>query len=220
MTAFLWVRHASHDLLGARLAGRMPGVSLNARGALEARRLGTWLAGARIDRLYTSPLERCMETAAAIARANGCTPQVLPELTEIDFGAWTGRAFDDLAADPAWTRFHTARGEAPVPGGESMREVRERVLTAADRLRRDHLGETIILVSHGDVIKAVLASALGTDLDHLPRFDVDPASVSTLVHEGGTWRVVAMNEGPEPGHGRIVRSRVLRAPDAAIPGLR
>ena len=57
MTAFLWIRHASHDLLGARLAGRMEGVSLNERGSLEARRLGTWLSGARIDALYSSPLE-------------------------------------------------------------------------------------------------------------------------------------------------------------------
>src|SRR5688572_24023906 len=203
MTAFLWVRHASHDLLGVRLAGRMAGVSLNARGALEARRLATWLSGARIDSLYTSPLERCVETAAVIGRVIGRSPHVLAELTEINFGAWTGSAFGDLAEDPGWTLFNTRRSEASVPEGESMRKAQERTLEAAKRLARNHGGETIALVTHGDIIKAVLAHALGTGLDHLHRFDIDPASVSTVVDEGGSWRVIAVNEGPEPGHGRI-----------------
>jgi broad specificity phosphatase PhoE len=220
MTVFLWVRHASHDLLGARLAGRMPGITLNARGWLEARRLATWLSGARIDVLYTSPLERCLETAAAIARTIGRAPRVLDALTEIDFGAWTGRTFDDLASDPDWVRFNTKRSEAPVPEGESMRDAEARALDAARRLCRHHRGETMVLVSHGDVIKAVFAHALGAGLDHLSRFDIDPASVSTLVDEGGRWHVIAMNEGPEPGHGRIVRARIPRSLGVTTPGSR
>lgn len=218
MTALLWIRHASHDLLGIRVAGRMAGVSLNDRGSSEARRLGTWLAGARIDRLHTSPLERCLETAAAIGNAIGCEPRVLADLTEIDYGAWTGRPFGDLVDDPGWTRFHTRRSEARIPGGESMREAQERAVSAAERLCRDHPGETVALVSHGDVIKSVLAHALGADLDHLHRFDIDPASVSTLVREPHGWRVVSMNESPEPGHGRVVIARSRpRARDLAAP---
>ena len=218
MTAFLWIRHASHDLLGARLAGRMEGVSLNERGSLEARRLGTWLSGARIDALYSSPLERCVETAAAIGLAVHRRTRIVPELTEIDFGIWTGRSFDDLSGDPQWGRFNTARADAPVPGGESMREAQERVLAAARKLQRIHAGETLVLVSHGDVIKAVLAHALGARLDDLCRFDIEPASVSTIVGEAGSYRVVALNESPVPAHGRIVRAPVSRALTAATPG--
>jgi broad specificity phosphatase PhoE len=202
VTALLWIRHASHDLLGVRLAGRMAGVSLNSLGSLEARRLGTWLHGTRVDALYTSPLERCVETAAAIAVAIDREPRVLADLTEIDFGAWTGRPFEDLADDPGWTRFNAIRSGAAIPGGESMREAQERAVALAERLCRSHPGETIALVTHGDVIKAVIAHALGIGLDHLHRFDIDPGSVSTLAREPHGWRVIALNESPEPGHGR------------------
>jgi broad specificity phosphatase PhoE len=213
VTALLWVRHASHDLLGVRLAGRMAGVSLNSMGSLEARRLGTWLHGARVDALYTSPLERCVETAAAIAEAIGREPSVLADLTEIDFGAWTGRPFEDLSDDAGWIRFNTFRSEAAIPGGESMREAQERAVALVERLGRSHPGETLALVTHGDVIKGVIAHALGIGLDHLHRFDIDPGSVSTLALEPHRWRVIALNESPEPGH---LRARMrLPAPSGA-----
>ena len=217
MTAFHWIRHASHDLLGARLAGRLPGVSLNARGSIEAHRLATWLSGARIQSLYTSPLERCVETASAIGGAIHRPPHVLTDLTEIDFGVWTGRSFGDLAGDPGWDRFNTRRSEALVPGGETMREAEERALACMTRLQGLHRGETIALVSHGDVIKAVLAHVLGAGLDHMQRFDVDPASVSTLVHDGGGWRVVAVNESPAPAHERIQRTDPPALHRAPVP---
>lgn len=189
----------------------MNGVSLNARGEREARRLGTWLQGAAIDVLATSPLERCLQTAAAIGSATGLTPHVFEELTEIDFGAWTGRPFEDLAEDPAWRRFNTVRSEASVPGGETMREAQRRVVAAAERLSRSHPDEVVAVVSHGDVIKAMIAHALGVGLDHLQHFEIAPASVSTLTRETCGWRVVALNESPEPGHARVrsaARSRL------------
>jgi broad specificity phosphatase PhoE len=187
----------------------MSGISLNSLGSLEARRLGKWLHGARVDALYTSPLERCVETAAAIAEAIDREPRVLADLTEIDFGAWTGRPFEDLADDPDWTRFNTIRSGAAIPGGESMREAQERAVALAERLGRSHPGETIALVTHGDLIKGVIAHALGMGLDHLHRFDIDPGSVSTLARESHGWRVIALNESPEPGH---VRAR-MRLPE-------
>jgi broad specificity phosphatase PhoE len=222
MTTFLWIRHATHDLLGVRLAGRMAGVSLNSRGSLEARRLGTWLAGAGIDSLYTSPLDRCIETAGSIGSTLGRIARVLDDLNEIDFGAWTGRPFHDLDDDPAWARFNTRRSEATIPGGESMREAQRRVVAAAERLGRKHAGETIGLVTHGDVIKAVVAHALECGLDRLHRFEIDPASVSTLVREPHGWRVITLNESPEPGHGRAraghaMAARNGRPPSASVP---
>jgi broad specificity phosphatase PhoE len=181
----------------------MPGVSLSRRGHLEARRLGTWLVGAGIDVVVTSPLERCVATGNAIASPLGMVPKVMKDLTEIDFGAWTGRALGELIADPGWTRFNTCRSEAAVPGGESMHEVERRAVDAAERLCYAHPGETLAIVTHGDVIKAIVAHTLGTGLDHLDRFDVDPASVTTIVHEGRGWRVVGLNESPESGPARL-----------------
>lgn len=196
MTRFYLVRHASHDLLGRVLAGRMPGVHLNARGRREADWLGERFRSSAVDALVTSPLERSLETAGPIAAALGMAPQIEPALSEMAFGEWTGRSFEELAEVPAWRAFNTCRSVTPVPGGETMLQTQARAVAALERLRERHGDGAVLVVSHGDVFRAVVAHYLGLCLDLLQRFMIEPASVTTLHVAANGATLVRLNDSP------------------------
>lgn len=195
-TTIHFVRHAAHGLLGRTLTGRMPGVSLGEEGRAQAEALSLRLGRERIAAIHSSPLERARETAEPIARRLGLEVQVTAAIQEIDFGEWTGAAFGDLDADPRWRIWNEARSLARPPGGETMLEAQGRVLRHLEDLQAAHPGESVALVSHADVIKAALAFLLGLSLDALPRFEISPASISTVVI--GDWgaKVLTLNEVP------------------------
>nr|WP_245215465.1 histidine phosphatase family protein [Pararoseomonas baculiformis] len=188
------MRHAAHDRVGSTLCGRMAGVSLGPAGRAQAEALARRLARESLSALYTSPLERARETAAPIAARMGLAPQISPAIQEIDYGDWTGRDFAALDGDAEWAHWNAARGTARVPGGECMAEAQSRAVAEIERLGAAHPGERIAVVSHADVIKAVLARYLGLDLDNLLRFDIAPASVSALALWEGDGKVLCMNE--------------------------
>lgn len=194
------VRHGSHDRLGRVLCGRMPGVSLSEAGRAEARALADALArrlaGRGAGTLLASPRDRTAETAAPIAAALGLTAAAEPDLDEIETGAWTGRSFDALAADPLWATWNAERATARPPGGESMGEAQGRVGRVLARFAVD--GAPVVLVSHGDVIRAALLGLLGLGLDAYDRIVVDPASCSELALWPGGGRVVSINERTAP----------------------
>jgi probable phosphoglycerate mutase len=194
LTVFM-VRHASHDLLGARLAGRMAGVSLSEKGRAEAGRVAARLARETAGAVVTSPTARAVETAEAIGARLGLVPESVPALDEIAFGAWTGMSFEELDHDPGWRNWNAARAVARPPGGETMLEVQARAVGFVEGRRHETEG-AIVLVSHADVIKVTVAYYLGLPVDSWHRFDIDPASVTTLVV--GDWgaRVVRLNEVP------------------------
>ena len=187
------VRHASHGLLPHTLAGRMPGVALDAAGRAQARRLAARFAQHPIAAVVSSPVQRALETAASIAAALHLPARTDDGLDEIDFGTWSGRPFDDLAPDPAWQRWNTCRSLAACPGGETMHQAQSRALLALGRLRHAYPGAAVVAVSHADVLKSMLAAILGMSLDHLHRFVLDPASCSTVVLFDGGARVDAVN---------------------------
>lgn len=194
MTRLVLVRHAAHDLAGVALAGRMAGVMLNAKGRAQAEALGDTLAASGIAALYSSPQRRARETAAPIARRLGLAVDDAPEFDEIDFGEWTGRRLQDLSADsPGWRDWVERRGAATPPGGEAFARVRQRVLEGAERLRRAHPSATVAVVSHADVIKALVASHLAVSLNDLERFDVDCASLSVVDLADGWAKVRCVN---------------------------
>ena len=193
-TTFHLVRHAAHDRVGSVLCGRMPGVSLGDAGREQARRLSGRFATEAVAAVHSSPLERARETAEPIAARLGRSVAVNEGLTEIDFGAWTGQAFADLDGGAAWTAWNGARGVSRPPGGESMLEAQSRIVRAMEVLRGAHLDGAVVLVSHGDVIKAALLYHLGLGLDAWPRIEVEPASISTLVVGGWGAKVVRLNE--------------------------
>jgi broad specificity phosphatase PhoE len=193
VTIFLLIRHASHDLLGKALAGRAPGIHLNALGQREAEHLALSLASAGISALYTSPSERARDTAAPVAQRLSLASRVNADIDEIDFGDWTGRSFSDLDGDPGWSMWVEQRSRARPPNGEAFADVQRRATMAMDHLRREHADQTIALFTHGDVIKAVLAHYLCMSLDDLERFDIAPASVSVIVAVNGWAQVKLVN---------------------------
>lgn len=193
-TTFFLVRHAAHERVGAMLCGRIPGVTLGPQGRDQARRLAERFARETIASVQTSPLERARETAEPIASQADCALELNDAIVEIDFGAWSGRTFDDLSRDPGWTQWNAARGVGRPPGGETMLGAQARIVSAMERLREAYRERSVVLVSHADVIKAALLYHLGLPLDAHARFDVDPASISTLAV--GDWgaKVIRLNE--------------------------
>lgn len=193
MTTFLLIRHASHDLLGKALAGRAPGLHLNAQGVREAERLASRLEGVRLHALYTSERERSRETAAPLASRQTLAPQVSAGVDEIDFGEWTSREFHTLAADPEWSVWNSRRSLARIPGGETIEIAQSRMVAELRRLADRHPEQTVAVVSHCDVIKCAVASYLGMSLDHLERFEIEPSSISIIVTGGGWAKVKLIN---------------------------
>jgi probable phosphomutase (TIGR03848 family) len=194
VTTLFLVRHAAHDLVGKALCGRMPGVKLGGEGRAQAERLATRLSRETVAAVQASPLERARETAEPIARHFGLGVEVADAVNEIDVGAWTGTPFGELRDDPRWRLWNSARSVTRAPGGETMLEVQARTVAHMEALRARFADQAVVIVSHADVIKAALAYCLGLSLDGLQRFDIAPASLSTVVI--GDWgaKVLSVNE--------------------------
>jgi len=192
MTLLYLVRHADHEFVGRGLAGRLD-TPLNADGCAQADRLARWFARERVTALWSSPLPRTRQTAEPIAHALNLPVHTADELLEVDFGAWTGRDFADLDGDPLWRHWNGARSLARVPGGESIAEVQTRMVGFINRLCADDPEGNIVLVSHGDPIRAAIAYYLGVPVDLFLRIEVSPASISVLAIDGWTPRVLRLN---------------------------
>jgi probable phosphoglycerate mutase len=179
-TTFLLIRHASTDSIGHALTGRLPGIRLNEKGQWEAARLAERLANTAIEAIYSSPLERAMETAQAIAQRLQLPVQVHERLTEIDVGKWAGRRIESLVDDKLWARFNSLRSSTRPPRGELMLEVQTRIAAEMEELHERHPDRTIALVSHGDVIKGAVALYAGVPLDLFHRIEIWPASITVI----------------------------------------
>ena len=196
MGVFHLLRHGEHGLLGKVLAGRMPGVGMTERGRAEIASQAERLAREAIAAIYASPLQRTRESAEVIAARLGLPIEFRDDLLELDFGEWTGATFDSIRADPRWQAWSTQRSLAAIPGGESMRAVQQRIVAAMLELNERHLHETIVLVTHGDVIRCALLFALGMPLDFYNRMEIGQGSISTIQMHPGGIRVLALSERP------------------------
>ncbi len=201
MATLILVRHGRTTANSSGiLAGRSPGVRLDEVGEQQAARAAERLAGLRLAAVVTSPLERCRQTAEAIAAEQGAGAPVTREkgLTEVDYGEWTGGALKTLAKEPLWKVVQGHPAAAAFPGGESLAAMSARAVAAVRRwdarVEEEHdAGAVWAAVSHGDVIKAVLADALGMHLDAFQRIVVDPAAVSVVRYTAGRPFVLTMN---------------------------
>lgn len=192
----LLIRHAPHVQLGTTLSGRTAGLGLTADGVEQAAQLGARIAAQQLDRVQASPLDRTMHTARAIAVVSSLNDvEPVPALNEVDFGDWTGRRFADFANDPLWETWNTARGSTAPPGGESMTAAQARIVAHLQAMAHAHDGETIAMVTHCDMIRAAVAWIIGLPLDHLLRFDVDPASITRILLGDWGGHLLNLNEG-------------------------
>lgn len=199
MTTVLLVRHGrTASNAGGTLAGWTPGVVLDETGQAQVRALGERLSGVPLVAVVTSPLERTVETANAIVGDRGLTIHEDARIAECRYGDWTGASLKALAKDPLWkvVQSHPSAVTFPGPEGESMLAMQGRAV-AAVREWNERLGPdaVYVMVSHGDVIKAVLADALGLHLDQFQRLHVDPASVSVVDYTPTRPFVVRTNDG-------------------------
>jgi broad specificity phosphatase PhoE len=195
-TTFHLIRHGDYPLLGRVLAGRIRGHSLSALGLEQASRIATALTGRRLAAVVSGPLERAQETAAPLAECFGLTVVTDPDLDEIDFGQWTGMEFAALHALPQWRAFNSFRSTAPIPGGETMLQAQARAMAAVTRLRTGFPDTDVAMVSHGDVIKAVLAHFLAVPLDLFTRIEIAPGSRSEILASDSDVRILGVNLPP------------------------
>lgn len=180
MTTFYLIRHGSNDFFSHTLVGRTPGVHLNEIGTREANELASALTGENIQKILTSPMERCRETAAPLAEKLHVPAEVSHALLEVDFGDWTGKKFADLEAGEDWRKWNTFRSGHRVPNGESMLQIQQRMVGLIMELHRDFRGQRIALFSHGEPLRAAMIYFLGAPLECIRRIDISPASVTIL----------------------------------------
>jgi probable phosphomutase (TIGR03848 family) len=194
MARLVLVRHAPTAETGKTLYGRLPGHPLSEKGLQVAAELAERLATVRVAAVYASPLERAVQTAAAIARRQRKPVLVHDGLTEIDYGRWAGRSLRSLYKLKAWRTVVTTPSRVRFPDGESLVEAQTRMVRACQDLASRHRNQAILAVSHGDMIKAALAHYLGQPLDLFNRISVAPASVAVIdLPQAGGPRVVTFN---------------------------
>jgi probable phosphomutase (TIGR03848 family) len=197
VSTLLLVRHGLTAMTGPVLAGRTPGVHLDERGQKQATAVAERIAVLPLAAVVTSPLDRCLETAQAILDGQVGEPawQVDDRLIECAYGDWTGKAIKELAKDPLWKIVQTQPSAVRFPNGEGLAEMATRAV-AAVRDWDAKLGDDAVWVActHGDIIKAVVADALGLHLDQYQRIVPDPCSVSVIRYTSTRPYVIRVND--------------------------
>jgi probable phosphomutase (TIGR03848 family) len=198
-TYVLLIRHGENEYVTThKLAGRTPGVRLNERGCHQAKALVSYLQDQPVDVVYSSPLERCMETAEPFAAPRRLTVNVEPGVLEVDYGGWQGADLRELSKLPEWSQVQHYPSLFRFPGGETLREVQARGVTAIEHIRAAHPDQIAAIFSHGDIIRTVLAHYLGVPLDLFQRIAIATASVSVLGFFDGRPMVLGVNYVAEP----------------------
>jgi probable phosphomutase (TIGR03848 family) len=195
VTTVLLVRHGLTHLTGPVLSGWTPGLHLDERGVAQAARLAAQLLAVPLAAIVTSPLERCRDTAAAILAGRAMEAIVDERLGEARYGDWTGQELKALVRDPLWKLVQVQPSAVTFPNGEAMRDVQSRALAAIrdwnQRLGRD---ATWLGCSHADVIKSIVADALGLHLDQFQRIAIAPASLTVIRYEPDRSTVLRVND--------------------------
>jgi probable phosphoglycerate mutase len=195
MTVFWLVRHGAYPLLDHALGGRGDH-ALNEAGRAQAARAAAVLGAEPIVAVVSSPVERARQTALPIAQCLSVPMWIEPDFAEIDFAGWTGLPFAALDKQPAWRHWNAFRSTAGVPGGETMLAAQSRAVGAMVRLASVYPLRAVAVVSHADIIKAVLAHLLGAPLDLLRRLDIAPGSISGISLAPDDARVLSVNLVP------------------------
>ncbi|HWQ05114.1 MAG TPA: histidine phosphatase family protein [Longilinea sp.] len=182
MAILLLIRHGDNDVFKTRIAGRMPGVHLNSAGLQQVQALADSLTSAPITAIYSSPMDRALETAAPLAANHSLEVSVHPGLIEVDYGRLQGRTYKQLKRLKIWKLVHEQPSAVTFPEGESLSGVMKRIVAALDGLACQYGDHSLIAcVTHGDLIRLAVAHYLGIPLDHYQCFSIATASITTLV---------------------------------------
>jgi probable phosphomutase (TIGR03848 family) len=198
VTTIYLVRHAVTSHTGHKLTGWMEGVHLNEEGKTQAEAVASMLSGVPFTAIYSSPIDRTMETAQAIAAHHKLKIIKRVGIGEVRYGAWTGRSLNALSKTKLWTVIQRWPSNVRFPQGETLREVQSRALDEIERIREEHPKGVVCCVSHADTIKLIVAHYLGVHIDLFQRIFIGPASVS-VVHVGSFGpQVLSLNALPAP----------------------
>ena len=218
MPTFLLVRHGENDLIKqGRLGGRLQGVHLNETGRTQAQATARVIAQAKTQadaqaaarkqaqkpteppvwKLYSSPMERAVETTEPIAQALGLEIVIRPGLYETDCGDWAGRTIKSVRRLKAWREIQNKPSQFRFPGGETFVECQQRIVGEIEFLRTQHAPKDIVIcVSHADPLKLLVAHYLGLPFDNFQRLSIDPASITILHLDESVSRLLALNLAP------------------------
>jgi probable phosphoglycerate mutase len=190
----LLVRHALTDLTEKQLVGRTPGVHLGLRGHEQAAALVDRLDGVPLAAIYSSPLDRALETAAPLAADRGLEVRTDDGLTEVDYGLWAGQEFKELRKTDLWKRVQQRPADARFPEGEAIREAQARIIGSLENIVNSHPRESVAIFSHSDMIKFAVAHLTGLHLDLFQRLVVGPASVTAIYIGGAAPALLRLND--------------------------
>jgi probable phosphomutase (TIGR03848 family) len=185
MNRLLLIRHGLNDWVGKRVPGWTPGISLNEEGQKQAISLAESLASLPLEAIYSSPLERAVETAEPLARSHGLEIELRERLGDTRYGELTGHAIEDILKTDMWEKFRVYPSRTRFPGAETIYEVQVRVVAELEEILGAHREGNVAVVAHGDVIRVAVAHYIGLPLDLLGRIWVSPASVTIL--RFGEW---------------------------------
>lgn len=194
MQLVLLIRHGRAEYRPGHLYGWTPGVHLSSEGREEVKRLAERLGDVKLKAVYSSPLDRCLETAEAVVEGRRLTVETVDELGEVRYGKWQGKSFRSLVKTPLWRTVQLVPSQATFPGGESLLELQRRGVEAIEAIRAKHKSGVVAAVSHADTIKAITAHYLGLHLDLFQRINVDTASVTALSFFGAFPRLLRIGD--------------------------
>ena len=194
MQTVLFIRHGKADYKPGHLYGWTPGVHLSDAGRDEVKSLAQRLEDVKLNAIYASPLERCQETAEMVAAGRRLEIRTVDDLGEVRYGRWQGKAFKTLVKTKLWRVVQLTPSQARFPGGESLLELQTRGVRATEDIRARHRKGTVAIVSHADMIKAIVAHYLGMHLDLFQRLHVETASVTAVAFYGGFPRVLRLGD--------------------------
>ena len=197
MPTLLLIRHGENDYHKRnKIPGRLPGIHLNTRGRQQAAELARTLSSLPIKALYSSPLERAVETAEPLSQSLGLEIQLRPDLTDTDVGAWEGRSWKVLGRTRLWKVIQETPSQFQFPGGETFVQTQLRIVRTLDAIARAHTDELIAVVFHADPIKMAVAHYLGLPLDNFQQLTAHTGSVTILKMDGSFVKLLALNLMP------------------------